>query len=330
MSTSGSGTLLSTRRVLNGRYAVGEVIGWGGMATVHRGRDLRSGRSVAIKALREHLAQDPLFRSRFRREAQTLAGLHHPHIVALWDTGSTEDDGSSATPVRGPFIVMEYVAGRTLRDLLTEGGLTLGEKIQSQLAVLSALEFSHRAGIIHRDIKPANVMITPQGAVKVVDFGIARASGDPAATMTQPHAFLGTTLYVSPEQVRGDTADARSDLYSAGCLLYELLTGQPPFTGDDPVSIAYQHVHEEPALVSTGGPDLTPALESVLVRALAKAREDRFQTARAFREALQSAAKGIIHEAAGDPAVRMANDTSRTLVVDRHDGATAGPRERCA
>lgn len=295
MTTSGPGTLMSTRRVLNGRYAVGEVIGWGGMANVHRGRDLRSGRSVAIKVLRQDMAHNPVFHSRFRREAQALAALNHPTIAALYDTGFEERDDGSTKGTRVPFIVLEYVAGRSLQDLLKGGRPALQESIRYQVGILSALEHSHAAGIVHRDIKPANVMITPGGAVKVVDFGIAHAKGDPAATMTQHQTFLGTPSYVSPEQVRGDTGDARSDLYSAGCLLYELLTGRPPFAGDDPVSVAYQHVHEEPALVSTHDRHLVPAVDSVLVQALAKDPKDRFHTARAFNEALLSATKGILH-----------------------------------
>lgn len=311
-------------RVLNGRYEIGDVIGWGGMAEVHRGRDLHSGRPVAIKVLRRNLAQDPVFQSRFLREAQTLAALDHPTIVSCYDTGYEEVDDGLADGVRVPFIVMEYVAGRSLRDLIEGGGLSLEESIQHQVGVLSALEFSHRAGVVHRDIKPANVMISSEGAVKVVDFGIARASADPTATVTDTHAVLGTPLYLSPEQVRGEIADARSDLYSAGCLLYELLTGQPPFVGD-PVSVAYQHVHEEPTRISTRGQGLTPALDSVLARALAKARKDRFPNAQAFREAIQSAAKGIVHEDAGAHLGAFENAFSLALAMGSHDGVEAGP-----
>lgn len=295
-------------RTLAGRYEVGEVIGRGGMAEVHRGRDLRSGLPVAVKLLRRDLAPDPLFQAMFRREAQTLAGLRHPSIVTVYDTGDDVVGTGSAQELHVPFLVLEYVAGQPLADLLRQGGLTPGEAIRHQLDILSALEVSHRAGVVHRDIKPANVMITPYGGVKIVDFGIARSSTDPATTVTAAPGVLGTPRYLSPEQVRGVTADARSDLYSAGCLLYELLTGRPPFEGDDPVSLAYQHVHEDPPLVSTHNPDLPPALDAVLVRALAKGREDRFQTARAFREALRSAARGLGHD----------------------DGAHAGLRGRCA
>ena len=274
-------------RVLCGRYAVGEVIGRGGMAEVRVGRDIASGRWVAIKSLRKDLAGDPRFRSSLRREAQTMARLRHHSIVALRDTDTDDDEVDEATAgIRGVrFIVMEYVAGWSLRDLLKMGGLTREKSIHYLLDVLAALEASHRAGIVHRDIKPANVMVTDEGAVKLVDFGIARASGDPAATVTHSPGFLGTPAYFSPEQARGEIADARSDLYSAGCLLFELITGQPPFTGDDPISVAYQHVHEEPPPADTG----IPALDSVIAKALSKSRDDRFPSARAFRDALQSA-----------------------------------------
>lgn len=306
-----------TNRVLDGRYETGDLIGRGGMAAVHLGRDIRLRRRIAIKVLRSDLARDPLFRSRFRREAQTVAGLNHPTIVAVYDTGDDEVDGGSADDVHVPFIVMEYVAGRTLRDLLSAGELTLEESIRHQVGVLSALEYSHRAGIVHRDIKPANVMITPEGAVKVVDFGIARAMADAAGTVTEPHAVLGSAQYLSPEQARGEAVDARSDLYSAGCLLYELLTGRPPFLGDSEVSVAYQHVHEQLRPASTYNPALTPALDSVLIRALAKAPEDRFQNARAFREALQSAAKGIVHDNDGPYSNALDHDRSLALAIGR-------------
>ena len=316
---------MSANRVLYGHYEVGDVIGWGGMANIHRGRDIRSGRSVAIRVLRKDLVHDPLFQLRFRREAQMLARLSHPAIVAIYDAGDEELGVNSADQARVPFIIMEYVAGRSLLDLLKVGRLALKESIQYQVGVLSALEFSHRAGVVHRDIKPANVMITTEGAVKVVDFGIARASGDPTATMTRAHEVLGTPQYLSPEQVRGETADARSDLYSAGCLLYELLTGRPPFIGPDPVSVAYQHVHEEPARVSTRSLEIAPGFDSVLVKALAKSRKDRYQDARAFREALQSAA-GVVHE---DGSVHMGtfeNDVPKAPAMGGHAGMASVDR----
>lgn len=303
---------MSTSRVVGGRYVLGEVIGRGGTADVHRAHDLRSGGRVAVKVLRTDLAQDPLVLSRFWRETRLLARLHHPSIAALLDNGWEELDGGATDDARVPYLVMEYVPGWSLRDLLKRGGLPLERAIQHQLAVLSALASSHRAGVVHRDIKPANVMITPSGAVKVVDFGIARDGGDAATTITHDRAFMGTPVYLSPEQARGEVADARSDLYSAGCLLYELLTGRPPFTGDDPVSVAYQHVHEEPPRVTAYGLDRTPALGAVLVKALAKAREDRFQSAGAFTEALQSATKGLIGHKEGKTSWDSSRSATRT------------------
>ncbi|WP_417235302.1 Stk1 family PASTA domain-containing Ser/Thr kinase [Arthrobacter sp.] len=280
---------MTESRILNSRYDVGDLIGRGGMADVYRARDIRLGRVVAIKLLRRDLARDPVFQTRFRREAQAVAGLNHPSIVAVYDTGEEEIDGAGDHEVKAPFIVMEYVKGKTLRDLLKAGELTPESSVRYTLGVLEALQYSHRQGIVHRDIKPSNVMVTADDQVKVMDFGIARALADSAATMTQTQAVVGTAQYFSPEQARGETVDARSDLYSAGCLLYELLTGRPPFTGDSPVSVAYQHVSEEAAAPSTHNTDLGPKIDQVISTALAKDREDRYQDAAAFSAALRAA-----------------------------------------
>ncbi|MBG0738503.1 Stk1 family PASTA domain-containing Ser/Thr kinase [Paeniglutamicibacter antarcticus] len=282
-------------RVLNERYELGELLGRGGMADVYIGKDTRLGRTVAVKLLRADLARDPQLQARFRREAQAVAGLNHPSIVAVYDTG----DNSSTDPLgdgpRMPFIVMEFVSGRTLRDLVRSKELTIDHAIDYTLGVLSALEYSHRAGIVHRDIKPANVMVTDDGnAIKVMDFGIARAIADSSATMTQTQAVIGTAQYLSPEQARGETVDERSDLYSAACLFYEMLTGRPPFMGDSPVSVAYQHVRETPAAPSRFNSLVSPALDSVVLRALEKNRADRFQNAAAFRRALRAAKGGVL------------------------------------
>ncbi|MCD9154765.1 protein kinase domain-containing protein [Aeromicrobium duanguangcaii] len=272
---------MTVHRVLDGRYEMGDVIGHGGMAHVHCGRDIPSGDCVAIKVLRQELAEDPLFRSRFRREAQTMAGLDHPAIVSIIDTGYDTGAGGPADGARVPFIVMELVAGRSLREILRAGSVTVEQAIAYQVGLFSALEFSHRAGVVHCDVKPANVMVTPEGAVKLLDFGIARASGERADEISETLQFLGTPGYLSPEQVLGEPLDAASDLYSAGCLLHELLTGRPPFVGD-PISVTYQHLHEEPPAAGTS----VAGLDAVLARALAKNRRDRFSSARAFREAL--------------------------------------------
>jgi beta-lactam-binding protein with PASTA domain/tRNA A-37 threonylcarbamoyl transferase component Bud32 len=280
-------------RILAGRYEVGELIGRGGMAEVHIGHDTRLGRTVAIKILRSDLARDPSFQARFRREAQAAASLNHPAIVAVYDTGEDTYPEVSGAVAHVPFIVMEYVEGHTVRDILRDGqAVPIEEAIEITAGVLSALEYSHHAGIVHRDIKPANVMLTPTGAVKVMDFGIARALADSAATMTQTQAVIGTAQYLSPEQARGETVDARSDLYSAGCLLFELLTGRPPFIGDSPVAVAYQHVREIAPAPSTVASDVPEVLDRICAKALAKERDARYSTAAEFRADLEAAARG--------------------------------------
>ncbi len=272
---------------LGDRYELGDVLGRGGMAEVHRGRDLRLGREVAIKMLKVDLARDPTFQARFRREAQSAASLNHPSIVAIYDTGEDRiDDLPTGAPI--PYIVMEYVNGETLRDVLNSGRKLLPERAMEIVAeTLKALDYSHRHGIVHRDIKPANVMLTRIGDVKVMDFGIARAVSDSSVTMTQTSAVIGTAQYLSPEQARGEQVDARSDLYSTGCMLFELLTGRPPFVGDSPVSVAYQHVREEPPVPSTINPELSAAVDAIVAKSLAKDREDRYQSAAEMRDDIE-------------------------------------------
>jgi len=273
---------------LGGRYEIGDLLGRGGMAEVHIGRDARLGRAVAVKMLRPDLARDPSFQARFRREAHSAASLNHPAVVAVYDTGEDEFAGN---PV--PYIVMEYVEGSTLRDLLASGRRLMPERaLEIVDGVLAALAYSHAHGIVHRDIKPANVMLTRAGDVKVMDFGIARAVADQSATMTATSAVIGTAQYLSPEQARGEQVDARSDLYSTGCLLYELLTGRPPFVGDSPVSVAYQHVREEPQPPSSLDPDVPAAVDAIVMRALTKDREQRYQNADQMRADIGRALAG--------------------------------------
>ena len=268
-------------QTVGGRYELGDPLGRGGMAEVRRAVDLRLGRAVAVKQLRPDLATDPTFQARFRREAQSAAGLNHPTIVAVYDTGEEPDP---TTGVSIPYIVMELVEGPTLRDVLRDGRKILPERaLELTAGVLDALGYSHRAGIIHRDIKPANVMLTTNGTVKVMDFGIARAVADTSSTMTQTAAVIGTAQYLSPEQARGETVDARSDLYSTGCLLYELLTGRPPFIGDSPVSVAYQHVREAPVPPSQIDPEIGPDIDAIVLKSLAKDPADRYQSAREMK-----------------------------------------------
>ncbi|MGW4898259.1 Stk1 family PASTA domain-containing Ser/Thr kinase [Kitasatospora sp. NPDC004240] len=288
-------------RRLGGRYELGGVLGRGGMAEVYLAHDTRLGRSVAVKTLRADMARDPSFQARFRREAQSAASLNHPAIVAVYDTGEDYIDGISI-----PYIVMEYVEGSTLRELLHSGRRLLPERaLEMTIGILQALEYSHRAGIVHRDIKPANVMLTRQGNVKVMDFGIARAMGDAGMTMTQTSAVIGTAQYLSPEQAKGETVDARSDLYSTGCLLYELLTVRPPFVGDSPVAVAYQHVREEAQPPSAFDPEVRPEVDAIVLKALAKERDHRYQSADEMRDDIERFLDGLPVAAAQQAAYGM-------------------------
>ncbi|WP_347813901.1 Stk1 family PASTA domain-containing Ser/Thr kinase [Allobranchiibius sp. GilTou38] len=281
-----------TPRILGGRYEVGELIGRGGMAEVHLGHDTRLGRTVAIKMLRSDLARDPSFLTRFRREAQSAAGLNHHAVVAVYDSGEDIAVETGGARVDVPYIVMEYVEGETLRDILDdEGKLAPDEAARITMGILSALDYSHEKGIVHRDIKPANVMLTRGGSVKVMDFGIARALADTAATMTSAQAVVGTARYLSPEQAQGETVDARSDLYSAGCVLFELLTGRTPFVGE-PVSLVYQHITDQPQPPSVYEPSVPPAMDAVTLHSLEKPRGSRYQHAGDFRADLQRARTG--------------------------------------
>ncbi|MEU6769176.1 Stk1 family PASTA domain-containing Ser/Thr kinase [Streptomyces sp. NPDC046853] len=275
-------------RRLGGRYELGQVLGRGGMAEVYLAHDTRLGRTVAVKTLRVDLARDPSFQARFRREAQSAASLNHPAIVAVYDTGEDYVDGVSI-----PYIVMEYVDGSTLRELLHSGRKLLPERaMEMTIGILQALEYSHRNGIVHRDIKPANVMLTRNGQVKVMDFGIARAMGDSGMTMTQTAAVIGTAQYLSPEQAKGEQVDARSDLYSTGCLLYELLTVRPPFVGDSPVAVAYQHVREEPQAPSVFDGEITPEMDAIVLKALTKDPDYRYQSADEMRADIEACLDG--------------------------------------
>ena len=287
----------SNQRVIAGRYEVGNLIGRGGMADVYEGVDTRLGRTVAIKLLKADLANDPNFEARFRQEAQASARMAHPTIVRVYDAGEDVTVDSNGNTNRHPFIVMEYVNGKLLRDLLHERRLSLQEVIDFETGVLTALEFSHRAGIVHRDIKSANVMITETGQVKVMDFGIARAVSENSATVAHTSGIVGTAQYFSPEQAKGESVDARTDLYSAGVLLYEMLAGRPPFKGESAVSVAYQHVSEAVVPPSQYDSSVSPELDAVVIRALAKDRSERFQSAEEFREHLLAAYTVVLENA---------------------------------
>ena len=305
-------------RIIGDRYQLGQAIGYGGMAEVYLGTDLKLGRDVAVKILRPDLARDPVFLNRFRREAQSAAGLNHRNIVSVYDTGEDEIE-QGVSKVLVPWIVMEKVEGYTLKQILKSGRKISPERaLDITSGILSALEFSHRNGIVHRDIKPANIMITQHGDVKVMDFGIARAVTDASATATHSNTVLGTAQYLSPEQAKGETVDSRSDLYSTGCVLFELLTGRPPFTGESPVAIAYQHVSEMPPIASGINPDVPLTYDPVVQKALAKTSAERYQTAGEMRADVELLLKGF-----APTEVTSARDIDKTQTI-----ASVNPSEK--
>lgn len=317
---------MTTPQHLSDRYELGDILGFGGMSEVHLARDVRLHRDVAVKVLRADLARDPSFYLRFRREAQNAAALNHPAIVAVYDTGEAE---TPAGPL--PYIVMEYVDGVTLRDIVhNDGPLPPRRAIEIIADACQALNFSHQNGIIHRDVKPANIMISTTNAVKVMDFGIARAIADSGNSVTQTAAVIGTAQYLSPEQARGDSVDARSDVYSLGCVLYEMLTGEPPFTGDSPVSVAYQHVREDPVPPSKRHAGISPDLDAVVLKALAKNPDNRYQTAAEMRADLVR-----VHNGEPPEAPKVFTDAERTSMLTSvgpgHSPRTdPAPRQRLA
>lgn len=279
-------------RLIAGRYRIGQLVGRGGMAEVYEGYDTRLGRTVAIKLLKSDLANDANFEAKFRQEAQASARMAHPSIVRIYDAGEEETTDVNGNLVKTPFIIMELVKGRLLRDIIHEGKVDVSRAVKFVSGILSALEVSHRSGVVHRDIKPANVMVGENDSVKVMDFGIARAVSDNSATQAATAGIVGTAQYFSPEQARGDAVDARTDLYSTGVILYELLAGRPPFKGESAVSVAYQHVSEEAPLPSSHNSQVSGELDAVVVRAMAKDRDERYQNAEEFREHLQAALTG--------------------------------------
>jgi serine/threonine-protein kinase len=309
---------MTTPQRLSDRYELGEILGFGGMSEVHLARDIRLHRDVAVKVLRADLARDPSFYLRFRREAQNAAALNHPAIVAVYDTGEGE---TPAGPL--PYIVMEYVKGVTLRDIVqTDGPLPPRRAIEIIADACQALNFSHQHGIIHRDVKPANIMVSTTNAVKVMDFGIARAIADSGHSVTQTAAVIGTAQYLSPEQARGDTVDARSDVYSLGCVLYEILTGEPPFVGDSPFAVAYQHVREDPVPPSQRHPGLPADLDAVVLKALAKNPDNRYQTAAEMRADLVR-----VHNGEKPEAPKVLTEAERaSMLIAAHPGGGTGPR----
>jgi serine/threonine-protein kinase len=298
--------MTTTPQVLLDRYEVGRLLGAGGMAEVFEGRDRLLARRVAIKVPLSQHAHDPDFAQRFRREAQAAASLSHPGVVAVYDTGS--ENGTH-------FIVMEYVDGRTLKDVIrAEAPLYPDRAAEVTADVCAALGAAHARGLVHRDVKPANIMLMPDGRVKLMDLGIARAAAGETVTQAATAAMLGTAQYLSPEQAQGQDVDYRSDLYSLGCCLYEMLTGTVPFRGATPVAIAYRHVREDPAPPRLLNPDVPPALEAVCLKAMAKRPEDRYQTAAEFRADLERARSGR-RTAAGPAAAGAATAAMATTVL---------------
>lgn len=283
-----------TGRLLGGRYEVRDIIGRGGMADVYLGVDARLGRQVAIKVLKSTLSSDPTFRNRFRLEAMAASKMSHPSIVRVFDAGDEVAGPGDTIPAGSttPYIVMEHVEGHLLSDLMRQGRLEERHILKVADGVLTALEVSHRAGIVHRDIKPGNVMIANDGTVKVMDFGIARAVSDATGNLEQTTSILGTALYISPEQARGEEPDTRTDLYSLGVVMYELLAGKPPFSADSPVAVAYKHISQAPKPLRDLNPNVSESVALVVETALKKELGERFPTAQAFRAAIEDIAHG--------------------------------------
>src|SRR6266571_1904777 len=304
----------ATPQILLGRYEVGRLLGAGGMAEVYEGHDRLLARRVAIKILLSQYAHDPAFLARFRREAQSAASLSHPNIVSVFDTGSEGDTW---------FIVMEYVDGRTLKDIIrAEGALYWARAAEVAADVAGALAVAHARGIVHRDVKPGNVMLTTEGKVKVMDFGIARATAVPSITQTS--AVVGTAQYIAPEQAQGLEVDGRTDVYALGCCLYEMVTGQVPFSGPTPVAIAYRHVREEPTPPRALNPDVPPPLERVCLKAMAKRPEDRYQTAAEMQRDLERVRVGEPVTVAG-PLPSPSTSPGTTVTAPTTNPPTSAP-----
>src|SRR5437870_1928579 len=314
---------MSQQTVFNGRYELHRRLARGGMADVFLARDQLLDRPVAVKVLFPEFATDPNFVERFRREAQSAANLNHPNIVSVYDWG--QEQGTY-------FIVMEYIEGRSLADILrTEGPLHPQRAAEVASDIAAALGFAHRNGVVHRDVKPGNVIISPTGQVKVADFGIARALGaDPESNLTQAGSVMGTATYFAPEQAQGLHLDPRSDLYSLGVVLYEMVTGRPPFAGESPVAIAYKHVQEQPAPPRHVNTNVPADLEAIILRLLAKNPAARYPSAddlradlRRFREGQPVYAAGAAATSA--PAAGATQAIAATQAVRGYEGTRALP-----
>ncbi len=283
-----------SQRIIAGRYELGKLVAKGGMATVYQAHDSVSGNTVALKILSDELSENHKFTERFKQEARAASSMDHPNIVKVLDAGDdvyTDDNGAEHSR---SFIVMDYVDGIELSKLVAKGPLKVTEAVRVAAELLAAVEYAHTVGIVHRDIKPANIMIERSGTVKVVDFGIARAVSDTFDDLAQTTSVLGTAAYFAPEQAKGEKVDARTDIYAIGVVLYEMLTGRPPFEGDTAVAVAHQHIHAQPEAPSSINPKVSPALDVVVLKALSKAKSKRYQTTRQFATALAEAASGRV------------------------------------
>jgi serine/threonine-protein kinase len=308
-------------KVLEDRYSVDELIARGGMATVYRGTDLKLGRTVALKVLGGVLANDPDFVERFTQEARATAALTHPNVVAVHDQGIGEGF---------PFLVMEFVQGRTIREIMAQSGpFTSAHALEIISSVLAGLSAAHDAGFVHRDIKPENVLITNDGHIKVTDFGLARVISDTPVSDSTGAVLLGTMAYLSPEQVQQLAVDQRSDVYSCGILLYEMVTGLVPFTGSSPLDVAYQHVNSSVSAPSAIQPDVPPAVDHLVLSATNKNPNDRIQSAREFRDGVVSAISAVPSAEALTTAIPLQNtQVIPTPVRGAHRATGAVPNQK--
>lgn len=317
------------KQVIAGRYELGKLVGSGGMAEVYIAQDAVLGRKVAIKVLNEDLANNKKFLARFQQEARSASSLTHPNIVKVLDAGEESVTDADGTEHVRAYMVMEYVEGLELSKLVARGPLKVPEAVRVAGEILSAVEFAHSAGIVHCDIKPDNIMITRQGNVKVLDFGIARAAAAAFDDLAQTTSVLGTAAYFSPEQAQGKKVDARTDIYAIGVVLFEMLTGKVPFEGDTAVAVAHQHIHAQPVAPSTFNTKVTPALDAVVLKALSKAPKDRYQSTQAFGTALQDAASGkvVVPEAKPEPIEELLGPISEPALEKTDTSSNELPAE---
>lgn len=305
-----------SNKVIAGRYELGKRVGSGAMANVYVAHDSVLGRKVAIKVLNEELASNKKFKLLFKQEAKSASAMNHPNIVKVLDAGETIAADAAGVKHTYAYIVMEYVDGLELSKLVARGPLKVPEAVRVTKELLSAVEFAHNAGIIHRDIKPDNIMLTREGKVKILDFGIARAVAETFDDLAKTTSILGTAAYFSPEQAQGEKVDTRTDIYAIGIVLFQMLTGKVPFTGDTAVAVAHQHIHAHPPAPSSLNPKVPLSLDRVVFKALTKVKEDRYQTTTEFGKELRESVAGEFAPrivAADVTVVAPADETSTLL-----------------